>query len=45
MLATMETYRPQNLNVYVKPDAESDYLVEKRYLLRLDRVVQENRTP
>ena len=35
MLTAMEKCRPQNLNMYVKFDIESDVFVEKTYVLRL----------
>ena len=38
VLTFMETYRPQNLNIYVTFDIESDLSIEKTYLLRPDRV-------
>ena len=39
MLTSTQTYRPQNLNVYVTFVVEFDFIVEKTQLLRLDRVV------
>ena len=38
------TYRPQNLNIHVVFDGESDLLVKNIKLLHLDQVVQEKRT-
>ena len=38
----METYRPQNLNTYVKFDIQSEFELENRQLLRLDTKFQEN---
>ena len=37
MLTAMETYRPQNLNMYEKQE-ESDVLVENNKSLHLDQV-------
>ena len=39
---TVETYRPQNLNIYIKFGVEFDGLVEKHVFLRLDQVFKEH---
>ena len=38
ILTTMETCRPQSLKMQVEFDVESDFLFEKKLILRLDRV-------
>ena len=45
MLATMETYKPQNLNVYMKFDTESDVLLNNSQFLRLDQVLSRKNVP
>ena len=44
VLTSMMTYRPQDLNVNIKFDVESDLLVKKTYFLNLDRPFYEKRT-
>ena len=38
ILATLETYRPQNLNIYIESDVESHFLIKNTYSMLLDRV-------
>ena len=44
VLASTQTYRPQDLKMHVKLDLESESEVENMYCLHLDRVVLENCT-
>ena len=39
MLTTMQTYRPQNPNIYITFEVESDVSVERRISLRQVRVI------